>query len=37
MKARLIVFSAAALLTCATVYAVDAKLEGIKCPLSGRP
>ncbi len=36
MKARLIVFSAAALLTCATVYAADVKLEGILCPVSGK-
>ena len=36
MKARMIVFSAAALLACATVYAADVKLEGIKCPVSGK-
>ena len=36
MKARLIVFSAAALLACATVYAAEVKLEGIKCPVSGK-
>ena len=36
MKARLIVFSAAALLACATVYAADVKLEGINCPVSGK-
>ena len=36
LKARLVVFSAAALLACATVYAADVKLEGIKCPVSGK-
>ena len=36
MKAHLIVFSAAALLACTTVYAADVKLEGILCPVSGK-
>jgi YHS domain-containing protein len=39
MKARLVVLSAAALLVCATVYAADAakvKLDGVKCPVSGK-
>lgn len=36
MKARLIVFSAAAFLACTTVYAADVKLEGILCPVSGK-
>ena len=36
MKARMIVFSAAGLLACAAAYAADVKLEGIKCPVSGK-
>ena len=36
MNARLIGISAAALLACATAYAADAKLEGIKCPVSDK-
>ena len=32
----MIVFSAVALLACATVYAADVKLGGVKCPVSGK-
>src|SRR5262245_43376064 len=36
MRASSIAFSAAALLASARVYAPELKLEGIKCPVSGK-